>query len=37
MIQLIKTYQTQSLSIHNEVPTCFIAEVNNDMSFYEAL
>ena len=32
-IQLIKTYQTQSLLINNEVRTRFIAEVNKDMSF----
>ena len=36
MIQLIKTYQTQSLLINNEVRTRFIADVNTNTSFYEA-
>ena len=36
-LQLIKTYQTQSLLINNEVRTRFIAEVKNDTSFYEVL
>ena len=35
-IQLIKTYQTQSLLINNKVSTRFIAEVNKDTSFDEA-
>ena len=35
-IQLIKTYQTQSLLITNEVRTRFIADVNKNTSFYEA-
>ena len=35
-IQLIKTYQTQSLLINNEVRTRFIAEVNTYTSFDEA-
>ena len=34
-IQLIKTYETQSLLITNEVRTRFIVEVNKDTSFYE--
>ena len=34
-IQLIKTYQTQSLLINIAVRTRFIAEVNKDTSFYE--
>ena len=32
-IQLIKTYQTQSLLINNEVGTGFIAEVNKIRAF----
>ena len=35
-IQLIKTYQTQTLLINNEFRTRFIADVNTNTSFYDA-
>ena len=35
-VQFIKTYQTQSLLINNEVRARFIADINKNTSFNEA-